>query len=378
MSDAVPRPRIAIITGSRAEFGLLRPVMHAVRAHPSLELLVIAAGAHLIPPGETYREVKAEFAEHLADAIVMQTAGRTTRADDAEAVGVGISRFARSFARLAPDWIVVLGDRVEAFAAGAAASISGLPLAHVHGGDRAEGVADEALRHAITKLAHLHFPATRQSAERILRMGEREDRVHVVGSPAIDGLDAIPALTDARACELGDPDTVFLVHPVGRDDATEQAAASEALGACAGRRVLILDPNHDPGRAGILRALEGTPHPRRAHLPRSSFVGLLKRLASRRGLLLGNSSAALIEGAHLRCPAVDIGPRQSGRERAGNAIHADAESRAAIDDAIRCALALDLSHSTHPYGDGRAGPRIAEILGATARDPALTRKLCTY
>jgi hypothetical protein len=150
------RTRVAIVTGSRAEFGLLVPVMHAVQARPELELQVIAAGSHLIQPALTLRDVKALFP--IIDSVPMQIAGRVGRAEDAQALGTGISRFARVYAAHAPDWIVVLGDRIEAFAAASAASIGGYLLAHIHGGDRAEGVADEAMRHAITKLANLHFP----------------------------------------------------------------------------------------------------------------------------------------------------------------------------------------------------------------------------
>src|SRR5690606_1773684 len=131
--------RVAVVTGSHADFGLLAPVMSAVQAHPDLELLVVAAGAHLIPPAETFREVKAGFP--VADSVPMQVAGRIGRFDDAEALGKGIARFARSFQALEPDWVVVLGDRIEAFAAASAASVGGWALAHIHGGDRAPGVA---------------------------------------------------------------------------------------------------------------------------------------------------------------------------------------------------------------------------------------------
>ena len=165
------RRRVAVVTGSRAEFGLLRPVMRAIDARGDLQLQVIAAGSHLIPPALTFRDVKRDF--EIADSVPMQVAGRSTRFDDAESVGRGVARFARSFQALDPHWVVVLGDRIEAFAAASAASIGGRAVAHLHGGDRAEGVSDEAMRHAITKLAHLHLPGdATQSADRILRMGE--------------------------------------------------------------------------------------------------------------------------------------------------------------------------------------------------------------
>lgn len=382
--EAASRPRrVAVITGTRAEFGLLKPVMRAVQAHPALELLCIAAGSHLIQPAETFREVKAAFP--IADSIPMQIAGRTGRAEDAESLGRGIGRFARSFDRLRPDWVVVLGDRIEAFAAAASASISGLAVAHIHGGDRAEGVADEAMRHAITKLAHLHLAATEQSAERIRRMGERPEHIFNVGSPAIDDLAAIEPLDDASYESLGGPRTVFLMHPIGRTDEQEEHAASIIL---TGLRelappILALHPNHDPGRDGIVRALDAAARDGlrvEKHLPRSRFIALLKRLAADPcGLLVGNSSAALIEAAALRLPAIDIGRRQSGRERPANIVHTDAETPEAVPGAIRQARAINRKEITHPYGDGHAGKRAADQLARL--DPlaaSLLRKRCAY
>lgn len=370
--------RVAVVTGSRAEFGLLRPVMRAVAAHPALDLLVVAAGSHLVGPAQTYYEVKAAFP--VADIVPMQTAGATTRADDAEALGRGVSRFARAFDRLGPDWVVVLGDRIEAFAAAAAASVGGHALAHVHGGDRAEGIADEAMRHAITKLAHLHLAATPQSAERIVRMGERRDAVHTVGSPAIDELNDTPPLDDAAYDELGRPDAVFLMHPIGRTPEREELTAAAALAALGGRRVLALHPNLDAGREGIVRAIAASGLPSRPHLPRERFVGLLKRLAALPGgVLVGNSSAGLIEAAALRLPAIDIGPRQAGRERVGNVVNVPTEAPEDLRRALEQAARIDRAAIEHPYGRGDAGVRIADVLARTdPRSAGLTRKRCAY
>lgn len=375
--------RIAIITGTRAEFGLLKPVMFATLARKDCELLVIAAGSHLISPAETYHEVKALFS--VADAVPMQIAGKTGRAADVQALGGGIARFGRAFERLKPDWVVVLGDRIEAFAAASAASIGGLALAHIHGGDRAEGVADEAMRHAITKLAHLHCAATQESAERIIKMGERPQHVHITGSPAIDGLSEVQALDDAGFIECGSPEAVILMHPVGRTDEQEEAVMSGIIAATLASfrgRILILHPNFDPGRDGTLRAITTVSEPRitaRSHLPRPTFLALLKRLAASGGALVGNSSAALIEAAALRLPAVDIGPRQSGRQRASNVITAGGEHADQVSRAIAAAQRLEPSGFTHPYGDGHSGPRIAALLAATnPNDPKLLRKHCTY
>jgi len=379
--------RVAVVTGSRAEFGLLMPVMRAIGARPDLRLMVIAAGSHLVGPVLTYREVKAAMGDAVVDAVPMQTIGKTGRFADVESLGRGVSRLGRSFERVAPDWVVVLGDRIEAFAAAAAASVGGIAVAHIHGGDRAEGVADEAMRHAVTKLAHLHLAATEQSAARIVRMGEKPEHVRVVGSPAMDGLADIPELTDEQDAELGRPEVVFLMHPVGRADEHEEGAVAAAiegvLAAWPGARVLALHPNLDPGRAGVVRALETAeriPGFRVVpHLPRGRFVGLLRRVAGRGGVLVGNSSAALIEGAGLGVPAVDIGPRQSGRERAGNVVAVLGESAAAVGAAVMAARKIDRQGIVHPYGVGDAGVRIAQaVAGVNPHDPRLLRKRCAY
>lgn len=350
--------------------------MRAVDAHPDLELLCIAAGSHLIQPAETFHEVKASFP--IADSIPMQIAGKTGRVEDAEAVGRGVGRFTRSFDRLSPDWVVVLGDRIEVFAAAAAAAIGGWSLAHIHGGDRAEGIADESIRHAVTKLAHLHFPATQGSADRIIRMGEKPAHVHVVGSPALDELAGIPPLPDDEFHELGSPTVVYLMHPVGRHPEMEEAAARTVLAALAGERLLALHPNYDAGRDGIVRAIESANVACRRQLQRPQFVGLLKRLAQGSGVLVGNSSSALIEAAALRLPIVDIGPRQAGRERANNALHAT-ESVDSVRVALQEARGLDRSAIVHPYGNGQAGARIAGVLAdTTPSDSGIRRKLCAY
>jgi len=370
--------RVMVVTGSRAEFGLLRPVMYAIHDRHELELRVVAAGSHLVQPGLTFRDVKAEFG--IADSIPMQTAGRVGRHEDIESLGKGITRFGRSLALNEPDFVVVLGDRIEAFAAASAASIGGYALAHIHGGDRAEGVSDEAMRHAITKLAHLHFPATEQSAERIIKMGEDPTRVHIVGSPAADGLGHIETAGPAFIADLGTPECLVMMHPIGRDDDAEHAAMRSVLGAVEGKRVLVMHPNIDPGRRGIVRAIEEHAGGLvvREHLPRDQFVGVLKHLAANEGVVVGNSSAGLIECAILGCPSVDVGDRQSGRERCeGWTVHAG-EAGAEIRAGVERVLAIT-DRGGHPYGDGKSGVLIAEILART--DPhgaGFVRKQCAY
>lgn len=373
--------RIAIVTGTRAEFGLLKPVIVAIGRDPLLEAAVLVAGSHLLAPANTHTEVRSAF--RVAAVVPMQAPGAHTRIEDAEAVGRGITRFARTFYKLNTDCVLVLGDRIEAFAAASAASVGGVPLAHIHGGDRAEGVADEAMRHAISKLAHVHFAASVQSADRLVRMGELPERVHNVGSPAMDGLDTIAALDDEQARAVGDPQIVILHHPCGLTEAQERshAAAIVEFAAAARKRTLVLAPNFDPRRDAVLEVLRTAVSKNGwqflDHLPREAFVGLLKRLATCSGLLIGNSSAGLIEAAAVNCRVVNVGPRQSGRESPGNVVHVPSPSSGAIVRALE-------SHrmplrAEHPYGDGQTGPRIAGVLASTDfDDPALIRKRCAY
>jgi UDP-hydrolysing UDP-N-acetyl-D-glucosamine 2-epimerase len=380
MNDSSKR-RITFVTGSRADFGLLVPVIEACRERSEFITLVIAAGAHLLTPAETWREVDQRFG--LDTTVNMQQPGTTGRLADAEALGKGTAGFARAFARLRPDWVIVLGDRIEAFAAASASSVGGIALAHIHGGDRAEGIADEAMRHAITKLAHLHFPATIRSAQRIEQMGEPSARIHPVGSPAADGLAAIAPLEDAPFAALGSPEIVVLHHPAGLDAETEAATVRAVAESVGDRPHLWLDPNADPGSDAVLGAIAALPssasRTRRDHLPRAEFVALLKRLARSGGLLLGNSSAGLIEAAILGLPAINLGPRQAGRERPATVIDVPEAEPAAIAAAITRAASIDRSTAGHPYGDGKTGPRIATLLSTNdPHDPALLRKHNTY
>ncbi len=384
MTDAHPQNtnprRVAIVTGSRADFGLLSPVIYAAQARPDLEPLVIAAGSHLISPALTFRDVKALFP--VADSIPMQTAGRTGRFADVEALGRGIARFGRSFEAHQPDWVVVLGDRIEAFAAASAASIAGIAVAHIHGGDRAEGVADEAMRHAITKLAHLHLAATETSASRIIRMGEKPEHVFNTGSPAIDGLDCLEPANDEDWAAAGSPDVLFLMHPTDRPHA-DTAAARAALDAISDRRVLALAPNFDPGREAILEVLDAAaPGIKRLdHLPRNAFCSILKRLTANGGFMIGNSSGALIEAAAIGLPAINIGPRQTGREKPATVFDVSDESAQSITLAIEQVREVHATDQVehHPYGDGHAGERIAEALATVdPHDPQLLRKQNTF
>lgn len=378
--------KICFVTGTRAEFGLMRSTLCAIQSHPKLQLQLVVTGMHL--DREHGRSVDAIRREGWA--IAAMVAWRSSAKDPdavAAATGDALAGLARTFAKLQPDVVLVCGDRVEAFAAAAAGHIAQRVVAHVHGGDKAQGQVDDALRHAITKLAHLHFAATRQSAARIAKLGEDPSRIHIVGAPGLDGiLDEPLTLAELRAIVPGirrHSFALIVLHPDDPDERIAFRRASMLLRAASNigyERLVIVAPNNDPGASGIFRAWDAAA--RRPNvsvhrdLPRFAFLALLRDAA----VLVGNSSAGIIEAASFGTPVVNVGPRQLGRERSGNVT--DVPYREA---AIRKALAKLWNRGKpgrftgrNVYGGGGAGQRIASILGRTPLDDRLRRKLITY
>ncbi|MHC4993721.1 MAG: UDP-N-acetylglucosamine 2-epimerase [Planctomycetota bacterium] len=359
--------KIAVVTGTRAEFGLLEPVMRAIDDHPGLKLRVVAAGWHFV--AKTTRDItRAGFALHAK--VPMQIAGQTGYDADARALGRGVTGLTKAFESLRPDTVLVLGDRIEAFAAASAAAVGGIRVCHIHGGDRAEGVADESMRHAISKLAHLHFAATAQSRRRLIRMGEDPATVFNTGSPAADGLQSVQPFDRA-------PTLIVMQHPIGDDDATERKRMAATLRAAKKHGPMVMAPNGDPGRDGVVRAIEEAGCEMITNMPRAVWLGVLAGAGASGGAIVGNSSAALIEASVLRVPAVNIGPRQNGREKPRNVIDCDYGLNN-VRAAIKKALALDTRRLRHPYGAGCAGVTIAGVLASGALRQVKRRKRNSY
>ncbi|XAM01567.1 UDP-N-acetylglucosamine 2-epimerase [Phycisphaeraceae bacterium D3-23] len=352
--------RIAFITGTRAEYGILLSVLDAAQAHPAIDPRLVVTGTHL-----TTSSVK-DITHRIHARVRMQRKEATGYDADVQALSRGVEGFGRVFAALEPAAVVVLGDRVEMLAAATAASVGGRVLVHLHGGDRAEGVADEAMRHAISKLAHLHFPATAQSKRRLIRMGENPALIHNVGSPAIDALKHVAPDPDA-------PALLIMQHPIGASDEAERGWMDATLRATAKHERTVFAPNHDPGAPGIRKAIADHGIEPVEHLPRERFLSLL---AGAR-VILGNSSAGLIEAAALRTAGVNIGPRQGGRESPSSVVSCG-YGVGRVRDALKQALQLDTSKLRHPYGKGDAGPRIIERLAATDLAQVSRRKRNTY
>ncbi len=352
--------RVALITGTRAEYGILKCVLDAAGAHPKLEPKLIVTGTHLIT--QSARDIT----HPIAARVRMQRRHQAGYDADAQALARGVAGLGKAYTVLRPDIVVVLGDRIEMLAAATAAAVSGRRIAHIHGGDRAEGVADEAMRHAVSKLSHLHFAATAQSRRRLIRMGEDPGTVFNVGSPAIDALRGVAPAPDA-------PTLLIMQHPVGAEDDQERAWMDATLRATKTHDRLVFAPNHDPGSAGIRQAIADHGITPVEHLPRERFLALLAGACA----IVGNSSAGLIEAAALRTPCVNIGHRQGGREAPGS-VTACAYSQRAVRAACNTALAMETRRLRHPYGRGDAGQRIANLLADLPLDTWPTRKRNTY
>ncbi|QQE10144.1 UDP-N-acetylglucosamine 2-epimerase (hydrolyzing) [Planctomycetota bacterium] len=369
---------VTVVTGTRAEFGILRSVIEAILKQPRLKLRLVVSGLHLTMG--TYKDiVKSGF--QIDGKVKMQKKGVIGRKEDALAFSRGVTGFAKEFTDNQTDVVLVLGDRIEAFAAATAAALSGVHLAHIHGGDRAEGVADESMRHAITKLANIHFPASKQSAKRIEKMGETKASIFQHGSPSIDDLE----LSIRRIENVAG--VIVLQHPTGQSNHAECKYMKQTLRAAmeiskqGEKPLLVLYPNHDAGAEGIVEAIEAFESTHRSkatvkvceHLPREVFLDYLWNA----NIVIGNSSAGLIEAAALKTPVVNVGPRQNGREKPRSVVDSDYGVNAILEAAER-AVEIDLSRMKHPYGEGDAGVKIANTLGQMNLQGVSLKKQNTY
>jgi UDP-hydrolysing UDP-N-acetyl-D-glucosamine 2-epimerase len=377
---------VCVWSGKRGGFGALTPTMKAIANDPGMRLSVVVTDQHLYERfGRTVEEVEQEFP--IAAAIDMEQRGDSNR-DRARAVGTCLAKSADVLAGLAPDVLLVIGDRGEVFAACIAAHNLRIPIGHIQGGD-ISGSLDEPVRHAITKLAHIHFPSTEASARRIVAMGEEPWRVHVVGDTHIDqiflGRITPPGeLRDRYQLPDADPCIIVLQHSDSADAASSRTQMAETVRAVLsfGLRTLFVYPCSDQGFEGIITEIEAakdlpgvTVH---KNIPASDFAGL-QAIA---GCLVGNSSAGLIEAPYFALPAVNVGARQTGREHTANVLHVPydcASIRAAIEKALRDedfrARCRTLSP---PFGDGTAYRRIAAVLAGVELDERLLNKRMTY
>jgi UDP-N-acetylglucosamine 2-epimerase (non-hydrolysing)/GDP/UDP-N,N'-diacetylbacillosamine 2-epimerase (hydrolysing) len=374
--------KICVVSGSRADYGLLAPVMRLIRDDPNLDLQVIVTGMHLSADfGFTYRRL-----EHDGFAIDARVES-LQRGDDVGAVtrsiGYGVIGFADTLQRLRPDLMMILGDRYEILAAAQAALIARVPVAHLCGGDSTEGAFDEGIRHAITKMAHLHFVTNGAAARRLRQMGENPEHIYEVGSPGLDQLKQVKLLPrdetfKALGIEPRDRNLLITFHPetLASESAIEQLdellAALDELGPDYG--LIFTGPNADTeGRALAKRIETFVAGHGNAILRTSLGQKLYLSALAQAHAVVGNSSSGLYEAPSLKVPTVNIGDRQKGRVTARSVVDCPA-GRAEIQRAIIRALALDCSLVQNPYGDGNSAPRIVEALKAVANPAGLLKK----
>lgn len=368
--------KICVVLGSRANYSSIKSVMRAVKAHPDLELqVVLTASALLDRYGAVANLIEADGFE-IAARVNMLIEGETPTTM-AKSTGLGLLELPTIFETLKPDFVVSVGDRFETVSTAVAAAFMNIPLAHTMGGE-VTGTIDESIRHAITKFAHLHFPATKDARQRIIKLGEPEETVHLVGCPRVDlvsemlgkngSVDLEKYLVGGvgETIDLGKPFVIVSQHPVTTEYGQSQDQITTSLKAVrkSGLQAIVLWPNPDAGAEDIARGIRKWREQGLAdhmhfikNLPIDAYIALMERTAC----LVGNSSSGIREGAFIGTPVVNVGTRQAGRERGKNVIEVPHDT-----DAIFDALQKQVAHGRYDcdttYGDGKAGPRIAEIL----------------
>lgn len=384
------RKRVLVLTGSRSEYDILYSVMSAIREHPALELGVIASGSHLSPLfGHTVRQIEADrfpIVERIENLLDGDSALSRARSAALQLLGL-----TQALERLDPAFLLVCGDREEAISAALAGAYGNVPVAHLAGGDVAVGHVDDSVRHAVSKLAHLHLALSAASGRRIELLGEEAWRIHVVGNPGLDRLRLEPRLgREELSRRLGvdvrrGPILLVIQHVISTEveDAAAQMEITLEAVAQLGFTTLVGSPNSDAGSRAALGVIRRATE-RHAHvhpvgtLPRDVFVNLLRTA----DVLVGNSSLGILEAPFLRLPVVNVGRRQGGREHAENVVFVDHDAGAIREAVKRClfdeGLREQIAACGNPFGDGRAGERIAELLVSAPPRERLLVKRWTY
>lgn len=376
--------KICVVTGSRAEYGLLRWVMEGIRAKPGLELQVVATGLHLAPEfGLTYQEIEND-GFRIDQKVEMLLSSDTTTAVT-KSMGLGLIGFAEALQHLRPNLLLILGDRFEIFPAAAAAMVARIPIAHLHGGESTEGAFDESIRHSITKMSQLHFVATEEYRKRVIQLGEQPDRVFMVGGLGIDAIRRLklldrPALEAALGFTFGKRNLLVTFHPVTLENSTAADQTREllaALHALQDTQLIFTMPNADTGNRGVAGLIDefAAAHP---HTRVYTSLGQLRYLSCLQQVdgVVGNSSSGLTEVPSFRKGTVNIGDRQRGRVKADSVIDC-APERGAITAALQhlytAGFQTRVSTVRNPYGDGGASERVIETIGRVALDGILKK-----
>ena len=366
-----------MVTGSRAEYGLLEPVLHKIEASHALELQLIVTGAHLLPEfGSTVEDIRQ--AGFKIDRLISEITSAASGADVSRQIGAGTIAFTDALEALAPDAVLLVGDRYELLAPTLASFFLNIPIVHVHGGEITNGAFDDAIRHAISKFSQLHAVAAPEYAARLIRAGENPDSVAVVGGLGVDAVGNYEKLTrEQLEAQLGIPlgHRLLLVtyHPVTADEHDTMAEIRSIVAALSSfpeMTVIFTLPNADPENKLISEVLTGaTSENKKWHMFSSLGTQKYLSLLSYASAVIGNSSSGLLEAPALRVPTVNIGPRQSGRIQAPSVLSCGT-SRREIESAISIVLTSDFLSSFEgmetPYGGVGASDKIISLLESTA------------
>jgi GDP/UDP-N,N'-diacetylbacillosamine 2-epimerase (hydrolysing) len=370
---------ICVITGTRAEYGLLRWVMQGIKDDHELVLQIVATGMHLSPEfGLTYREIEQDGFQ--IDRKVEMLISTDTSVGIAKSMGLGLIGFADALNELRPDLIVVLGDRFEIFAAVAAALVARIPVAHLSGGETTEGAFDEALRHSITKMSHLHFVAAAEYRRRVIQLGEQPERVFLVGGLGIDSIKRLKLLDRAELealldFKLGRKSLLITFHPVTLETATAADQMAELLAALAelqDTQLIFTMPNADTDGRALVKMVDQfvALH---ANARAYTSLGQLRYLSCVAHVdgVVGNSSSGLAEVPSFRKGTINIGDRQRGRLQAASVINCEPTGQsiaAALQRLYSADFQSSLSQVRNPYGEGGATEKVVEIIKHYAID----------
>jgi GDP/UDP-N,N'-diacetylbacillosamine 2-epimerase (hydrolysing) len=381
--------KICVITGTRAEYGLLRWVMQGVKDDPELALQIIATGMHLSPEfGLTYREIENDGFQ--IDRKVEILTSSDSSVGIAKSIGLGLIGFADALNELQPDLIVVLGDRFEIFSAVSAALVARIPVAHMHGGEATEGLIDEAIRHSITKMSQIHFVAADEYRQRVIQLGEQPERVFLVGGLGIDNMKRLKLLgrlelEASLGCRLAKKNLLITFHPVTLEDSTAESQMAELLSALdelKGTQLIFTLPNADTDGRILINMLEqfAASHTN-AHVYAS--LGQLRYLSciSHVDGVVGNSSSGLLEAPSFKKGTINIGDRQQGRLQARSVINCE-PTRQSIAKAIKKLYSSDFQFSLkqvrNPYGEAGASESIISTLKAISLEGIVKKRFYDF
>jgi GDP/UDP-N,N'-diacetylbacillosamine 2-epimerase (hydrolysing) len=365
--------KICVVTGTRAEYGLLFWLMKEIQADANLELQVIVTGMHLSPEfGLTYKEIEKEFS--ISKKIEMLLSSDTS-IGISKSMGLAQISFAEAYAELSPDIVVVLGDRFEIFSAATAAMIARIPIAHIHGGETTEGAFDEAIRHSITKMSHLHFVATEAYRQRVIQLGEAPDKVFNFGAPGLDNIQNLQLLSKDNLereinFKLGQKSLLVTFHPVTLESNTAQEQFQQllfALDELSDTQIIFTKANADTNGRVINSMIDEYVSAHPSKTASYASLGQLRYLSALQYVdaVVGNSSSGLIEAPSFKIGTINIGDRQKGRIKAASVIDCAPEAKA-ISKALRQLFSTgfqqSLVNTKNPYGQAGASKKIADIL----------------